>query len=141
MNNNQPSSFATLSTRQTYDELCLLLKSIELHHKHAPVFILADSYCKENLENTPFNLELKIFNSLDLYSNLTRFQMEEAGIVTEFWNNKTKVIEWALDNQEDVMFLDCDVFVVFQSKSHQSVIFLAYPLNLYRPQTQIYRLL
>lgn len=112
MNNNQPSSFATLSTRQTYDELCLMLKSIEFHHKNTPVFVVADSFCQEHLEHTSFNLELKIFNSLDLYSNLTRFEMEEGGIVTEFWNNKTKAIEWALDNNEDVMFLDCDVFVV-----------------------------
>ena len=112
MNNKQPSSFATLSTRQTYDELCLMLKSIELHHEHTPAFVVADSFCKEQLKHTSFNLELKILNSLDLYSNLTWFQMEEAGIVTEFWNNKTKAIEWALDNQEDVMFLDCDVLLM-----------------------------
>ena len=38
--------------------------------------------------------------------------MERLGIVTSFWNNKTKVMDYALEENLDVMFMDCDLILV-----------------------------
>ena len=57
-------------------------------------------------------IQLRWRVKLDEYDGKNRAQMEKAGKIKEFWANKAKCMLWALEEQDDVMFLDGDQFVV-----------------------------
>ena len=107
-----PSSFATISTDQTFDELILLLTSIEYYHKQADVFIILDTHTYERLLTRHFNLNLHLDVLLDKYTGLNRMEMERSGIVTKFWTHKTTTMQNALHEKPDVIFLDCDIVLL-----------------------------
>ena len=55
---------------------------------------------------------MKWFIELDEYSNKSRADMERQGIWHNFLKNKMKVINKALENEEDTLFLDSDMVIL-----------------------------
>ena len=47
---NKIQSFCTVSTKKNYNNLKLLLKSIELYHSDIPIFIYCDKYVNDKIE-------------------------------------------------------------------------------------------
>ena len=109
-----PSSFCSLSTKSTVYELELLLGTLAIHHKGAKVFCMVDTHCYDSLNSEWFSkfLDITWFNCLDLYTNKTRSEMETKNEVTEFWNNKNRLMELALEETSDTIFLDADQIIL-----------------------------
>ena len=109
-----PSSFCSLSTKSTVYELELLLGTLAIHHEGAKVFCMVDTHCYDRLNSEWFSkfLDITWFNCLDLYTNKTRSEMETKNEVTEFWNNKNRLMELALEETTDTIFLDADQIIL-----------------------------
>lgn len=109
-----PSSFATLCTKSVIWELLIFLDCVSAIHTNSRVFIVCDKHTDLVIKKQQgrWDLEVTTFIYLDSYSNLTRVKLESLGLVTEFWNNKSLVIELALKEYPDVLYLDCDVILL-----------------------------
>jgi hypothetical protein len=113
----KPSSFCSLSTNSCWNELYGLLLSLSLYHQNTNVYLLVDTLTKENIinamnkSNSILNLNLNWYVELDIYSNLTRDEMERKGIWTTFQLSKCDIIDHALSNESDTLFLDSDIVV------------------------------
>jgi hypothetical protein len=106
-----PDSFCFIATQNASFEALGMLLSLSLYHPNALVYGLVDSKTKEDIENsTPkIRLNLKLFTTLDKYSNKDRQEMEKENIWTEFQMQKAEVIKFALVNSNDTLFLDSDI--------------------------------
>ena len=113
MNTSSPSSFCSLSNRNSAHELFGLLLTLSIHHKNARVYLMVDTYTKEHITSFTPKLDLEIFwiISLDEYSTLNRHQMEKLGIFTKFTDFKAELISQVLENEADTLFLDADTFL------------------------------
>ena len=105
-----PSSFCTISTETCFDELLALLMSLRRQHPGEPIYVLADTQTRDKIPKFLENVHVRV--DLDKYHGKNREQMENEGIVTEFWMSKTRVMDWALENHPDTMFLDADIVVL-----------------------------
>jgi len=109
----RPSVVATLATGSAISDLKLFLFTLGLWNTVPPtVYLLCDSDIAS--QNLDYKGELHIKNSLDSYSGLTRAQMERApgktqNQWTDFMLEKTTLLEWALSEQPNVLFCDCDI--------------------------------
>lgn len=110
----KPSSFCTMCTIKCCQELIGFLLSLSLHHKNANVYIICDSETKNKIEEITPQPKLNIIwkNTLDKYSKLDRNQMVKNGIWDEFQMAKATVIEFALQYEEDTLFLDSDTIIL-----------------------------
>lgn len=108
---SQPNSFCTISTYSSHHEYIGLLYSLSLHHPGAKIYCLLDTKTKDLVDNLslPPNLDLKIRVGLDKYSNLNRGMMEKMNIWSDFQMQKALVLLYALEFEEDTMFLDSDI--------------------------------
>jgi len=106
-----PDSFCFIATQNSSFEALGMLLSLSLYHPNALVYGLVDSKTKEDIENsTPkIRLNLKLFTTLDKYSNKNRQEMEKENIWAEFQMQKAEVIKLALVNSNDTLFLDSDI--------------------------------
>lgn len=108
-----PSSFCTISTETCFDDLLGLISSLSLFHKGAHIHLAVDSQTKRRL--TPytrvFQLKYHFHVILDPYHGKNRSQMETEGIWSDFQMMKARIIELALAESEDTLFLDGDIFV------------------------------
>jgi hypothetical protein len=111
---NYPSSFCTISTKSCKQELIGLLLSLSIHHNNSNVYILCDSETKDYIEqSTPQpQLNIKWIIELDKYSNYNRKQMEKMNIWNDFQMAKANVIEYALKEENDTLFLDSDIVIL-----------------------------
>lgn len=108
-----PSSFCTVSTKQCKHELYLLLSSILYHHSLIPVYIVCDTDTYNTIDPLFHDkLNIKWFKQLDEYSNLSRQQMTEKGIWSDFQMSKATAIEYALNKEHDTLFLDSDIILL-----------------------------
>lgn len=106
----QPSSFCTVTTKQCKHELISLLSSIVYHHPNDNVYILCDTDTYNTVEPLFRNrLKCNWYKELDKYSDLSRQQMTEKGIWGEFQMEKATAIEYALNDESDTLFVDCDI--------------------------------
>jgi hypothetical protein len=77
------------------------------------MYILCDSKSKEYIEQSTPQPKLNIvwFVELDKYSDLNKSQMEKMNIWNEFQTAKATIIEYSLQNEKDVLFLDSDIIL------------------------------
>lgn len=110
----EPSSFSTICTKQCKQELIGFLLSLSLHHPDANTYVICDSDTKKCLDELTPKLKLKIhwFVELNKYSNMDRNEMEKRGVWSDFQMAKADVIEKALINEEDTLFLDSDIIIL-----------------------------
>lgn len=110
----EPSSFSTICTKQCKQELIGFLLSLSLHHPDANTYVICDSDTKKCVDDLTPKLKLKIhwFVELDKYSNMNRNEMEKRGVWSDFQMAKADVIEKALINEEDTLFLDSDIVIL-----------------------------
>jgi hypothetical protein len=110
----KPNSFCTISTNNCRSELVIFLLTLSVHHTGAPVYIMSDKETSlEILNMTPkIKLDMKWFIELDEYNNKSRAEMEKEGIWDRFLKNKMRIINEALEKEEDTMFLDSDMVIL-----------------------------
>ena len=111
---NEPESCCAICTKSCVKELLGMLLSLAHHHPNMPIYIMADTYTKSYIEMEIPNVELKIkwIITLDKYSGKNRQQMERENIFREFLYNKANVISLALEDYNDTILLDCDLFIL-----------------------------
>ena len=110
----KPSSFCTICTHTCYQELIGLLLSLSLHHPNEKIYCMVDEKTKnEIIQLTPQpKLNIHWIVNLNKYIHLTRTEMVKKNIWSEFQMQKANVIDYALQNEKDVLFLDCDIFIL-----------------------------
>lgn len=108
-----PSSFATICTKDCKQELVGLLLSLSIHHPESTVYVMCDTKTKENYDHMSFKPHINIIwcVTLDKYSDYNRVQMEKMNIWSEFQMAKSLVLDEALKNESDCLFLDSDIIV------------------------------
>ena len=74
---------------------------------------MCDTKTKENYDHMSFKPNLNIIwcVTLDKYSDYNRVQMEKMNIWSEFQMAKSLVLDEALKNESDCLFLDSDIIV------------------------------
>ena len=110
---SKPSSFSSICTSNCAFELIGLLLSLSVYHPNEKMFILCDTKTKEIIDNmTPQpKLQIKWFVELDKYDGMNRKIMEQKGIWSQFQMAKANIIEYALQNVSDTLFLDSDIIL------------------------------
>lgn len=110
---NKPSSFATICTNLCSTELIGLLLSLSIFHPNEKIYILCDSSTKRAIDSvTPkIKLEMIWFVELDKYENQDRVTMVNNGTWGDFQMNKALIIEKALQNETDTLYLDSDIII------------------------------
>ena len=105
-------TFCTFCTKNSYKDLRLLLKSIELYHKDIPIYILCDNWVKNKIIEEKYDLLINIKEDLEKYTNMTRKIMEDNNIFKDFLYKKLDTLEYALEYNETTLFLDSDIILV-----------------------------
>jgi len=110
----KPRSFSTMCTENSAFELVGLLLSLSVHHTNETIYILSDSKTREVIESITPQPKLQMIwcVELDKYNGMDRATMVEQGIWGEFQMSKARVIQLALENAEDTLFLDCDIIIM-----------------------------
>ena len=108
-----PSSFCTISTKRSCHELEALLKSLELVHAGAPVYIYCDSDTLVHLCHQNFRLNITWFVKLDKYSDINRNSCGDE-VWTELMYTKADVIKTAVNTYGDTLYLDSDIVVLHE---------------------------
>ena len=109
---NTIESFCTFATKNAYDDLRLLLHSLEIYHKDIPIFIYCDNYIAEKIDTVNFNLKIHKRITLNKYTDLNRKSMEAQNIFTDFLLNKANVIDFAMENYNNTLFIDADIVIL-----------------------------
>jgi hypothetical protein len=110
----KPSSFCCITTINCINETFSWLLSLSLHHPGERVYIMSDNITKQKIEKeyTPsLNLDIIWFLELDTYSKKTRQHMVNQGEWVEFQMKKALIIQEALKNEDDVLFMDTDIII------------------------------
>lgn len=110
-------SIATLVNENAIDDLKLLLFTLELWNEKSPtVYILCDTKCDVIIKNIKYKGKIVTKAYLDLYTGLTRAQMEQMPSRTytnffgDFTAEKTFLMEWAIaEAGTGVLFCDADI--------------------------------
>lgn len=115
MNKKNPSSICCMSTRGSAYELFGLLYSIgKVYKQGIPVYVMVDTWTRDFLlkyETVWRNLNVQYYVHLDEFSNYNRSTMSSS-MWGEFQGCKAKIMEYALERETDVLFLDADIFLV-----------------------------
>lgn len=109
-----PSSFCTICTDLCKQELVGFLLSLSIHHPDSNVYVMCDTGSKNEILSMSIQPKLHIhwYLELDKYTGLNRQQMVKQGIWSDFQMAKARVIQKALAEQEDTLFLDSDIIVL-----------------------------
>jgi len=107
----KPSSFSTICTSNCAFELVGLLLSLSVYHPNEKIYILTDTKTKTIIDNiTPQpKLDIQWFIELDKYDGMNRQIMEAKGIWSDFQMAKARILNHALVNSADSLFLDSDI--------------------------------
>lgn len=109
-----PSSFCTICTDSCKQELVGFLLSLSLYHPNEPVYVMCDTGSKQEILNMSIQPKLDIhwFVELDKYTGLDRNEMTKRGIWSDFQMAKAQVIQKALEDYPDTLFLDSDTIIL-----------------------------
>ena len=109
----KPSSFCTMCTSICAFELVGLLLSLSIYHPNEIIYILCDSKTKKIIQTmTPQpRLVIKWAVELDTYDGMNRQIMEKMGIWSSFQMSKARVMNIALQESKDTLFLDSDIVI------------------------------
>ncbi len=110
-------SIATLVNENAIDDLKLLLFTLELWDENAPtVYILCDTKSDSIIKTIKYKGKIITKVALDLYTGLSRAQMEQmpsrtyTNLFGDFTAEKTFLMEWAIaDARTGVLFCDADI--------------------------------
>jgi hypothetical protein len=105
---SEPSSLCTICLNNCYNELVLLLKSLENVKCDKPIYILCDSLTKAKLSNCDVELDLILINSLDKYSNKDRYTLEKENKWIPLMLEKCNVLSVAIEETGDSLYVDSD---------------------------------
>lgn len=110
----EPASFCTIATQSCKEELWGSVMSLSIQHQNANMVIMCDTECKKYIESSTPQPKLNItwYATLDKYSKLNRPIMEKMGIWDEFQMKKAEVIDKALNQYDNTLFLDCDTVIL-----------------------------
>ena len=103
----QPSSFCTLCTGPSRFEARILIRSIQQHHQNTPIHVLCDDAAYYHLNDLPGEITFHIHLQ---YQKIGRYQRDEEA--TTFFMRKADVIDLALQESPDTLFLDADQVVL-----------------------------
>jgi hypothetical protein len=108
-----PSAFCTLATAPCADELVGMLYSLSLHHPGARVYVETDRPTQQLVMGLPLppRLDLRWRVTLDSYTHRRRADMVRDGSWSRFQMTKADVLEAALGEEEDALFLDSDTLI------------------------------
>lgn len=111
-----PASYSTMLAGDRVADGVILLWSLALHHRGACVFVSTDSKSRTWISKHSPALErlLVISWSLELNNydtSLKRTEMETRGIWPKFQMEKAKIIDFALRQSPNTIFLDADTIV------------------------------
>ena len=104
--------------RSTFKDFTLFVKSLELWHPDAQLFVFTDTETEPEIKALRFKGKIHTKPVLDPYKGLTRPQMEKiignfyATLWTDFMYEKTNVMEWMFDTQkapQGIWFMDADI--------------------------------
>ena len=111
---SEPSSFCTITTKQTIPEFLGWLLSLSIHHPNTDVFIMCDDSSKKAFDDMIPVPTLKINWKITLneYTNKNRATMEKLNIWSTFQMSKADVIAFALEFNPDTLFMDCDTLLL-----------------------------
>ena len=122
-----PQNIACIANKNAYQDLILMLKSLEIYNITPPnIYIFCDSYIAEQIgNNIKYSGCVKKRIELDKYNNYTRKEMEQMTLKiiynnkeyssclwNEFMLKKIEVLKWALDDSKmdnGVFFSDTDI--------------------------------
>lgn len=107
----QPESFSTLATGTAIKDLELFYYSLRRFYPDTPVYLICDAEI-HRWAITQQDHNLITLMSLDKYSGMNRSQMEAAGTWCDFMLEKCSVIDAALADHANTLFLDCDQCVM-----------------------------
>ena len=108
-----PSAFCSIATKSVCHELFALLLSLSVHHRGSDVYIRSDTFTQKYILRSTPELPLKIHWKLclDEYTDKNRADMEGDEFM-EFLKHKIYVMKDALEEKDDVLFLDADIILL-----------------------------
>jgi hypothetical protein len=106
---DKPKSVCTLCTDKTIKDLKLFLTSMSEYNRDTPIYLLCDSSVKFYVQSNFPSLNVKYNQILDKYSGKNRKQMEKEGIFTDFMKIKTECIDFALQSEQNTLYVDSDI--------------------------------
>jgi hypothetical protein len=102
---------ATLSTKKSYCDLKILLKSISIFSPTIKIYIIGDTYicniCKIDFPQ----LNIITISGLDKYTLYNREELEKMNLWLEFMLEKCTIVDYALTENKNVLFLDADIIL------------------------------
>ena len=109
-----PESISTICTYGNHEELELLLGTLSIHHPGIKIYIFSDIKTKKYIEASvvPINLRINWSSCLDNYSGANRLQLESQNEWTQFMSKKFDVMDYALTDSADTLFLDSDQIII-----------------------------
>lgn len=117
MIDNKPESLCTLSTKNSIKDLILLLSSLDYISNTKTIYIVCDSFTKDYIEKTIVNYKykIKLFSILDKYDKIclgTQSSQIQKKEWIKFMLEKTKAIDYALQENSNTLFVDCDIMFI-----------------------------
>lgn len=117
MTDNKPESLCTLSTKNSIKDFLLLLASLNNISNSKPIYVVCDSFTFEYIEKVlyNYNYKIKLFNILDKYEKIclgTQSNQKEKNEWTNFMLEKTKAIDYALQENSNTLFIDSDIMFI-----------------------------
>jgi len=102
-------SISTMTNINGKFDLSLLLMTLSKKHMDIPVFIACDTEIKQYFEKNNYGLTLQFETCLDKYNGMNRQQMEEKCIWIDFMLEKSTILQKAMTQYSNSLFLDADV--------------------------------
>jgi hypothetical protein len=102
---------ATLSTKKSYCDLKILLKSISIFSAIIKIYIIGDTYVCDICKIDFPELNITTISGLDKYTLYNRDELEKMNLWLEFMLEKCTIIEYALLQHNNVLFLDADIIL------------------------------
>jgi hypothetical protein len=108
-------SICTLCTNMAYyKDLVFLLNSIQQYEPDIKIYILCDTFVYNKVLKDFPTLDITIKNTLDVYSDMNRSQMEQkpGNLFKDLCFEKINCIEFALKNCNNTLYLDADIILL-----------------------------
>ena len=108
------SVFATIATSSAWNDLFGLMWSLSKNHPRSDLYLRCDNEIEEKVRQLSDYLPLTIHtdNALQEFSGKNRAYMEAEGSWLRFMAAKADVMLAALESNNNVLFLDCDIVVL-----------------------------
>ena len=117
-----PSCICSFATNMVEYDCRLFLTSISIVQPEIDIVMFVDSHIDNFIRTLNLPLKINTVVLLEPYSHKNRTQMEHEGIFTDFNRIKTTLMDYALERFHDVLYLDCDIFLInpifFDTKNH-----------------------